>query len=298
MNSNFTHTNFKKAVYLTASNKLMLLSLVFLAGWNVVWGRTVNQYTFATSTGATALTSSAWTTNTATSLTCDDGYFTGTIPFTFVYEGTSYTSFSFNYNGVVKLGTTSIGNATSGLTGHGPIIAAGFNDVSAGYLTGSIGYISHGLTSATSPNRVFVIDFFIRNNLKCSAARNTQFQVRLYETSFRTEIAFITTSAATTGMWAATSSRIGLGVASSTNYLSVTGTYTASNSTQTATPNWPSNGIMYSFTPPACTNPSISLTSGSSPQTICPGDLITNMVYTYSGSATGASVTNLFAGLS
>lgn len=43
--------------------------------------------------------------------------------------------------------------------------------------------------------------------------------------------------------------------------------------------------------------PTLTLTSGSATQTICNGSAITDLVYTYGGSATGATATNLPAGL-
>ena len=225
-----------------------LLTSLFV---NKGWGQTANQYTFATSTGASALTSSAWTTNTATSNTCDDGSFTGTLPFTFVYEGTNYTQFSYNFNGAFKFGSSSISTSTYGLTSNGPIIAAGFNDVSSGFITANTGYIRHGLTSATSPNRVFVIDYYIRHNLACTAGKNTSFQIRLYETTNVIEIAFLVKPASST--WS-TFSSVGLGGSNSANYYSVqTSNNTASTSAVASASTIPAAGRMYTFTPPTPT---------------------------------------------
>ena len=253
-----------------------LIITFFLALNSVGWGQTADQYTLSTTTGQAAYSPapSSWTTYTASSSDCDDGWISPTnIGFTFNFEGTSYTQFSYNFNGALKFGGTGIGTATSGLTGNGPIIAAGFNDISAGYVTGSIGYIRHGI-SGSSPNRVLVVDFFIRNNLNCTSARNTQFQMRLYETTNVIDIVFISTSASNPSLcWSSATTTIGLGGSNSTKYLSISSSaHTASNSSITITPAWPGNGRKYTFTPPAaCSALTTAQTSTPSNQTICSG---------------------------
>lgn len=276
------------------TSAFLILCSIFV---NNGWGQ-VSTYSFSSSTGS-ALNPAWSSTYTASSGDCDDGWISATnIGFNFVFNGSTYTQFSYNFNGGVRLGSTSIGTSTGGLNSSTrPVIGAGWDDVSAGYTTGNIGYIRHGI-SGSGTSEILVIDFFIRNNLDCAAPRNTRLQVRLYETTNIIEILFISTGASSpSNCWG--SGEIGLG-ASSTNYLSVNSTnHTASNSVVTFNTPWPGNNKLYTFTPPAaCNSASISFTSGSSPQTICPGGSITNMVYTYSGEATNALVTNLPAGLS
>jgi hypothetical protein len=273
-----------------------LIITIFLALNSSAWGQTADQYTFSTSTGQSAI-NPTYTTWSPGSI-CDDNY-NGiyNIGWTYVYEGTNYTQFSVNTNGLIRLGGTSIdgtySNSTAFTGNNYPKIALGWDDLGSG----SNGFIRYG-TSGSSPNRILVIDYYIRNNNDCSSAKNISMQARLYENGGRIEILFITNSVSNTANCYG-SATIGITGSTGTKYQSVKADHTCSNSTHTSDIiAWPGNGRMYTFTPPACTNPSISLTSGSSPQTICPGGSITNMVYTYSGEATGASVTGLPAGLS
>jgi len=157
------------------------------------------------------------------------------IGFPFFYEGTSYTDFSANSNGVMRFG--------------GPVGAAYFN-TGAPFQPASLCVLwdDHSATSVTTlltgaaPNRVRIISY----NLNISFGTASVLQIWLYETT--NVIEFRYGSAASTN--SATIAAVG---ANTAQYLSVqnfTGHAVSSSVRQDNLAGWPGSGRLYRFTPP------------------------------------------------
>lgn len=173
------------------------------------------------------------------------------LPFSFVYNGITYTQFSANSNGLVRLGATAVtteaaNNFTS--TANTPKLFAIWDDIATGSLATN-GGIRYWITGSIG-SRKLIIDFKC-NKANTGAATDLNFQVWLYEGSNKIEYVY------GSGI-ALASASIGLGtVNAATQYISVTPgspasfNYYTSNNAVTA---WPGSGVLYSFTPTALTN--------------------------------------------
>jgi hypothetical protein len=174
----------------------------------------------------------------------DDGVSTvRNIGFNFVYEGVTYTQFSANSNGLIRLGSTVVTNAFSNSiteASNQPKIMPLWDDFS----TGNNGSVSFGV-SGSAPNQICVIDFKLRNSSTTSSAYNLRFQVRLYETSNVIEFMYETGTTST-------SASIGIGDVLETNYLArnhlTNHTFAITGGLNTITA-WPGSGRVYTFTP-------------------------------------------------
>ena len=219
--------------------KTFLCTLALILAGIGSWGQTANTYTFSTTTGGT-LINPTYTTIVAGG-NDDLSSAVQNIGFNFVYEGVTYTQFSANSNGLVRLGGTAVTTTwTNNLAGAGnePKIMPLWDDLNTG--TGNVRF---GL-SGTAPNRICVIDFRTVNSAT-NTTFNLRFQVRLYETTNKVEFMYSTGTTLS-------SASCGIGGLVSTNYSSVsTSTHTAStttaNNTNTA---WPGSGRLYTWTPP------------------------------------------------
>lgn len=237
------------------------------------------QYTFSTGTGvgllAPALTSIIASGNDdAVSSVIDFSS-----KFTFTYEGTPYTKFSVNSNGLMRLGNNVVGtDYSNGITTatNQPKIMPLWDDLS----TASTGSVSWGV-SGTTPNQILVVDFKLYNSSSTSSAYNCRFQVWLYETTNVIEFVY---NAGTTPA----SFSCGIGGATATNYQSVsTGTNTCSASTANdANATWPGSGRSYTFTPCAALSPTLTTapTSLSGFTYVLGNGPSTSQSYTISGS--------------
>jgi hypothetical protein len=269
-----------KKVTLINKELILLLSLIFIIFSNKVEGQTADAYLFSTGTG-TSLLSPTYTQiitaakSDAASVVVDFSSY-----FTFVYEGTSYTQFSANSNGLMRLGPTVVGTlATNNITtaSNQPKIMPLWDDLS----TASNGGVYWGV-SGTAPNRVLVVDFKLYHNNTIASAYDCEFQVWLCETT--NVIKFVYGTGVNTASFSC-----GIGGVTSTYYESVsTGTHTSSSSTANNTNTaWPGNGRCYSFFIPASV---FGLT------TICNGDnttltSLTGTSWIWNNSATTQTIT-------
>ena len=213
---------------------LILSITVSFAGW----GQNANNYAFTTGTGASLLTPTF--SSTIVSLNCDDcASLVINFGFNFIYEGTTYTQFSVNSNGLMKLGSTAVtaqysNNITDGT--NVPKIMPLWDDLNSS----SNGGIFWGI-SGTTPNRILVVDFRLYNS-SGGGSYNCRFQVWLYETT--NEIKFVYGTGTTPGSFSC-----GIGGVTASNYQSVTtSSHTSSNSSPNNSNNtWPGSGRFYSF---------------------------------------------------
>ena len=116
------------------------------------------------------------------------------IGFSFVYDGVSYTQFSVNSNGNLRLGSTVIsgtgyylplGNAN--YNGNTPKIVGVGKDMS----TGAAGYVKTGLLGTSSNNAyVRVVEFLLHTSSSSSGTNYIQFQILLYQGSNEIRIVY------------------------------------------------------------------------------------------------------------
>ena len=225
-----------------------LLIFVFLSVGIKVNAQNVSAYTFAQTAGTyTAITGPT----TAIAAATDDAVATLTIPFSFTFAGTSYTSCLVNTNGYVVFGAaglTNIYTPISSITGSGVISAFG-RDLNSG--------VTYS-TTGTTPNRKFIIQF-IGYRYGNSLLDNLNFQVQLNETTNAINVVYGT--ATTTSTTADNTIQIGLRGAAITDY---------NNRSLAAAANWntavagvantayvrfrntafPTSGLTWTWTPP------------------------------------------------
>jgi hypothetical protein len=133
-------------------------------------------------TGVTTLANTGVATTTLTSGTLDDGGWNNqTIPFTFNFYGTNYTSFSVSTNGFIYLGATApsftgYGVAFPSTSASSPSIGATYSDLDFR----TIGTINYFVTG-TAPNRQLVINWSGGNFYNALGAITTQ--LIIYETT-------------------------------------------------------------------------------------------------------------------
>ena len=213
---------------------------------NAALPTTVSAYTFATSTGATLDAMTGATTviaaNTASGGTGDDtpsGVLT--LPFTFNFNSTDYTQYSISPDGWIRLGGTAAASEFTNSvasTSNLPKIYPIWDDLS----TGTDGN-AKVLTTGTSPNRIFKIQWFVTNPRVLTGSANSTVQLWMYEGSNIIEFRYGTVGtsvSASAGM-----------TGGATNFQSITfSSNTASNSTaNNAITTPPASGRLYSFTP-------------------------------------------------
>ncbi|MCX6291957.1 MAG: hypothetical protein NT126_09375 [Bacteroidetes bacterium] len=171
------------------------------------------------------------------------------IGFIFTFNGTSYTQFSFNSNGLMHLGSDIItGAAANQLTASNdnPKIAPYWDDLH----TGTDGKVHYKLIGS-SPNRKLCVEWNVTVPKNSAGPSNAKFQAWLFETT--NVIQFVYASAA--GILA-NPGGYSVGLASSaTDFLSIT---TSTNSSSTITENNSNTSAIaaltsYKFTPAAAT---------------------------------------------
>jgi hypothetical protein len=169
--------------------------------------------------------------------------------FSFVYDGNTYSQFSFNSNGLIRLGPTAVDGSrfnedmpNSTALSNAPMIAAFWDDLLI--TTGNAGYKLLG----SAPNRIMTINYNYRR-FGSSSTDKAFLQIRLYETSNKIEYYY--------------------------GPVSVTGTYSATigaelSATNYATINPSANTITYN------TSPLNSVTvppAANTLYTLCPGSI-------------------------
>ncbi len=206
----------------------------------------VSAYTFDTQTGAALDPMTGATTiiasNTSNGGTGDD-IPTGllTLPFTFNFNGIDYTQYSVSPDGWLKFGSPAgASEFTNGVasTSNLPKVYPVWDDLA----TGSNGNATV-VTTGTSPNRIFKVQWLVTNPRVLAGSANTTFQLWLYEGSNKVEFRYGsvgTSTSASAGM-----------TGGATNFQSITyssntaSTGTANNANTTS----PASGRLYSFTP-------------------------------------------------
>lgn len=216
---------------------------IFLSFSTIAYSQ-VNGYSFATSTGVALEDMSSGTTQLIAG-GIDDGVSTITnLGFTFYYNCTSYTQFSVNGNGLMRLGGTVVSNAYSNSLLNGtndPKITALWDDLSTA--TAASGGKVHYKLFGSAPNQYMVVEWRVYNSSSTASAYNTTFQVILYETTNTIKFVYGTVVPSTSYSAGITSS--------STDYVSVT---TSTNLSSTSSVNNTQNsaitsGRCYEFTP-------------------------------------------------
>jgi hypothetical protein len=163
---------------------LAVLVGVFTLGQNAL-AQVKNNYIFSSSSGTYSEI-----TGTSLGTALDDDIFSATpIGFTFVFNGTAYTTLSVSANGWVAFGT---GTPSSNYT---PISAAGGDgtiSALANDMQGNPNGVLSYTTLGSAPNRVFVVQWKDWNKYQASAnvGQSYNFQIKLYETSNKIEIVY------------------------------------------------------------------------------------------------------------
>lgn len=252
--------------------KKILIVLTILS--NIVLGQTANTYTVTTGTAGT-VRNPAWTQIIGGCI--DDGVSTvQNIGFNFIYEGTTYTQFSVNSNGLIKLGGVVItdewsNNATS--TTNRPKLMPCWEDME----TGVDGFVRFGV-AGTSPNRILTIEMsqlsHVEGSAPCDEPRYMRVQTNLYEGTNVIEfvyVSLISTSFFSQWIYCWGNADIGIGGANASNYLtrnnSINHTFNStSEGSGILIERWPGEGIngsdtrrWYRFTPPATAPVTLSL---------------------------------------
>jgi hypothetical protein len=186
------------------------------------------------------------------------------IGFDFVYEGTTYTQFSVNSNGLIRLGGTVVNTALSNSlasTENNPKIMPLWDDIS----TGTSGYVRYKV-NGSSPNRILVVEHFGRLDATETSASTSKFQTLFYETSNLIE--FVYGPSSVTSLSSAT---IGISGIVNTNYMARknvnNNNFGASSAAETIA-TWPGEGTKYTFIPtPTYTWSGGPITSGGSTAT-------------------------------
>lgn len=145
----------------------------------------INGYQFIASSGESLFDMSSGTTI-LIGAGVDNGVSSVTnIGFTFNYGcSTSYTQFSVNSNGLMRLGSTVILSTSSNSLGsvlNNPKIAVFWDDLATGTL--SSGSKVHYKLFGTSPNRYLVVEWLVVNSSNITLDYNSTFQAVLYETT-------------------------------------------------------------------------------------------------------------------
>ena len=256
----------------TIAKKALLLPIILIV-FNTqnfsVLGQ-VGNYSF--STGTTGVLNPMTGSTQLVGASSDDGVSTVTsIGFSFTFNGTAYTQFSANANGLIRLGATAISSAWSNGTATSttawyastvnlPLISPYWDDLATG-LGGKV----HTVLVGTAPNRIRIIEWFVtvpRNTAGTAAAK---FQCLLYETTNVVQFVY------GTGMVAnATNSGASIGIANAISGANNMQSVSSSTNTSSLTVYNPlntvaiSSGRTYTFTPPpppACSTPSSLVSS-------------------------------------
>lgn len=231
--------------------------LVLLAGLlgSISAQAQVSSYSFAASSGGTLEDMSSGTTQLLGSSSDDGASTVQNIGFTFNFNGTNYTQFSANANGLMRLGSTAVATAYTNnfattATGY-PMIAPYWDDLATGSSAGG-GKVHYKLIG-TSPSRTLIVEWFVTVPRGTSNAANARFQVWLTETTNSIKFVYGNGMVANT---ANSGASIGL-AASASDYISITASTNASSTTAINNTNTAaiSSGTVYTFTPPACVAP-------------------------------------------
>ena len=258
------------------------VSLYTFAQGNETYSEITGGTVLGTATTTTSFDSQNWTIPAAS------------IPFNFNFNGVDYTGCTVNGNGFITFGATaptaSSGSPISATTAYAGAISAWGGDLCGAFIASLITSETRWEVVGTAPNREFVIQF--KNWRPTYSSSTTEvpfmnFQIRLAETTNQIKIVYgpngyVIGSAAASG-----TRQIGIRGAAATDFKTRTNTTTQSftssiagtaNSssqaynTSVATPGMPTNGLVYTYTPPvACTGTPVAGTVAPSVQNLCTG---------------------------
>jgi len=186
----FSTISFSKPIFLT---KLLMLVMLFAS--NGIFAQ-VSNYSFAQSSAT--YTPLATSTPLFGGVGWDDNVGSVSIPFTFRFNNIAYSGVSVNSNGYVTFGAT-VSSGTNFLPISSTATYAGAISAFARDLTDNNSTIVTGV-EGTTPNRVFVIQWNNARRYELSEVIGDviNFQIRLYETSFRAEVRYGTCTATNT----------------------------------------------------------------------------------------------------
>ncbi|MFN6014404.1 MAG: hypothetical protein ACK47F_06930, partial [Flavobacteriales bacterium] len=231
--------------------RLILFTWLLVFTTSNLNSQTADLYSVSMSIGANLEPAASFTNPAVIGASVANNRATGSIGFTFLYEGSGYTAFSVSSNGVIKLGTAM---AAGGLPTNSfatttdlPRINPCWYDLSTG---NALGYGTGGIyvaTTGTAPSRICKIHFAMRNSNTLGAA-NLFFQGWLYETTGVIEFRYgagATLSGASIGIQGVTASNYTAKV----NNLAGTSAAWGQSATPDACTLWPGSGTMYQFRP-------------------------------------------------
>ncbi|MDD4968310.1 MAG: hypothetical protein PHT07_02660 [Paludibacter sp.] len=162
----------------------LIVSLLFITG---IAAQSIANYGFSTSTAAVLENMSTGTTSLIGPSTPDVASALTTIGFSFEFTGNTFTEFSVNSNGQMRLGATVISG--SGITNAAPNTPL-LVPISGGNAILSTGKV-HYKVKGTAPNRILIVEWkdlnvpdpILDNNPPIAEYNPTQVQVYLHETT-------------------------------------------------------------------------------------------------------------------
>ena len=256
----------------------------------------VSLYSFSQSSGTYTEITGGTVLGTATTTTSFDSQNwtipTSSIPFNFNYNGVDYTGCTVNGNGFITFGTTaptaSSGSPISATTAYAGAISAWGGDLCGVFIAGLITSETRWEVLGTAPNREFVIQFKNWRPTYSSSATEVpfmNFQIRLAETTNQIKIVYGSNGYAIGSAAASGTRQIGLRGAAATDFKTrlntTTQLFTASTAgtantssqaynTSVATPGMPTNGLVYTYSPPVpCSGTPVAGTVSPAVQNLC-----------------------------
>ena len=249
----------------------VLLVAIICTATSIFSKAQVAGYTFAQSTSTyssitgTALFAAGW----------DDNVQNLTLPFTFQFNGASYSAINVSSNGFVTFGATAPGTTIytpiSSTTAYNGAVSAFGRDIIAN--TETCTYTTLG----TAPNRTFVVQW--NNARRYSGGAVTgdvlNFQIILSETTNAVSVVYGTCSATST---TALTCQVGLRGAANTDYQNRTSatSWTATtaggaNNANITTSNTiqPTSGLTFTWTPVVCSGTPVTPTVASTTVSVC-----------------------------
>ncbi|SHG80184.1 Por secretion system C-terminal sorting domain-containing protein [Chryseobacterium sp. OV279] len=274
---NFFSQRNEKVNYL----KSTLFGLAVMLGGGSFVSAQVSAYSFAQSSETyTSITGTvlAEATGNTSATNLDSNFYPVTLPFGFVFNGTSYTSLNVSTNGFITFGATAPATSTSspisGTVAYDGAVSAWGRDLSTVFdINGTTGNISWE-TVGSAPNREIVIqwkNFRPAYSASTTAAYTFSFQIRLQETSNAIKMVYNSGAFLVGSTAIATTAQIGLRGSTNTDFnnrLNATTLEfinstagTANSSTQAANttnaiPGMPPAGLTYTWSVPTCWMPS------------------------------------------
>ncbi len=203
------------------------------------------RYSFSTDTNGT-LDSMTGSTQLIGSSSDDGASSVTPIGFSFTFNGVSYTQFSVNANGLMRLGSSAVGtsfsNTTTNAGTNSPALMPYWDDLATG-TNGSVRYVVTG----TAPNRILKVEWFVTVPRATGGTAAGRFQAWLYENTNVIEYIYGSGMVANTTNSGAS---IGLAASSTLYHSVVTSSNTNSTSTFTTTNTAAiTSGRFYRYTP-------------------------------------------------